>query len=390
MSFDSSPDSSQQDGLPKYQKIGLAIVRQYELNDSYLAKTQLELAEEYGVNRHTVRHALDWLERTKRVGRITSRSCAPGDSVSTPPREVAALPKIGYPMWINSLAEIDLSRIESRMTVLRGAQMELASQGYYLDIQCLGPSHRLDRDKAQRLCREWEGIILEPMQGDSEIRADHPFYSMLDRAAFFGTLQGVHHNSVCPDFYAAGQLAVDELVRLGARRILYGGPSASTISHMFLRLAAAETAASRHPGVELICSEGGFFADEAFSTTKRFFLEGGRCDAILAVSSYSVMGTLRALADLGVRVPDDVQVIGISPTNISPYMVPRPTMIASTDSYHLGREVARMAVTLLQDDGVRQPNRLVPMQLAKGETTRHGVCAPPAPQPSYQSEYSRG
>lgn len=343
---------------PKYQVVAERLLADREKNPGILKLTQRELAARYGAHLLTLRHALEWLEREGRFERLFGRV------------QVADAPEaklIGYPIWADSIATLGFHRNESSLNLLQDVHAELSRKGYTLDPQCIGPEANPNREKIAELCRRWSVVILSPWSRGSGITEDNPFYPILDRTVLIGAIQGRQNNCVGHDLYSSGRMATEELERLGAKRILFTGRSREPVAHRLLRLISIEDAISQCRNMELIYAEGGIHADEAFSAVKRFFIEGGECDAILANYSYAALGALRALADLKISVPEQVQVIGIGASERFTYMIPRPTHIAP-DPQHFAREVARMAVSLAKGDGL-QPNILSPVRLIQGETT---------------------
>lgn len=259
--------------MPKYQKIGLAILREIENNQYRLPFTQVELAEKYQVNRLTIRHALNWLEQSGQlsqvVGSLYSPPSPPPSAPKVGPR--SAFPKIGIPIWLDSFADLDLPKNEAYLRITRHIQMELLNRGYQLDMQCVGRRYSPNLPLIEELCKTWKGIILEPMDGDSQLYPYHPFASMFPKAAVIGLLENRRYNSVYPDYYSGVQQAVQEFIRNGCFKILYTGNEHETISHAFVRVAAAEIASNRYPGTELFYAGGGFHAEEVFGAIKRFF-----------------------------------------------------------------------------------------------------------------------
>ncbi len=369
--------------IPKYQQIAQSIAKAIEERGGSLGKTQLELAEEYGVHRLTVREALNWLEREGKLrqmgGRVygtpTGAPAVSHDAVP-PPSSRSLAPqgkrKIGFPIWVDSLAELDLPRFHGYMQLAQGAHMELSGTGYELDIQCVGSKWQPNLAKIGQLCREWEALILTPWSRESAIPADHPFSAMRERTVFVGYLQEIQYNCVHPDHFEAGRLATEELVESGARTILYTGGEEGgneVLAARFMTMVGVEKALEAHPDVQLLYTETGYHVDEAFSSVKRFLLEGGTCDAVLANSGYAALGALRALTDMGLRVPEDVQLIGIGLPIFWEYLVPKPTVVTA-ESYALGKEAARLAKILSQPKAAPQPQLILPIRLMKGETTR--------------------
>jgi len=276
--------------------------------------------------------------------------------------------RIGFPLWVDSWESIRIPRMECRLENAFQIGIELARSGMALDIQCVGREQNPNRKKIERLCREWHGVILEPHPGENRIGEDHPFACMRDRMVIIGTLQDTLYNSVCPDFYTAGQIAMEELIACGARRILYTGPREPYNSHLFVRMAGAEKVLESHPEVELIYSEDGSSTEKAYSVVTQFFRKGGKCDAIVANSAYGAPGCLRALADLGIAVPEEVQLIALGQIAISRYLVPRPTAVV--DDGGLAQAVAVVMENLQRSNPCPQPNILLPVHLVRGETTR--------------------
>jgi DNA-binding LacI/PurR family transcriptional regulator len=370
--------------IPKYQQVGMALERDLELDGSLSELTQKELALRYDVHLLTFRHALEWLKREGKPHRFSRNILEPAPAINeiktTPPQ------KVGFPVWADSLADLDLTRMEFRFRLAREIQSELLPLGYILDVQFVGPENRPNLKKIQELSKEWKSLVLEPPVGESQISAAHPFYSKLDQTVLIGAVQGKQFNCVCPDFYSAGQLAVEEFIHLGAKRILYTGRRDEPTVHQFLRVAAAESAACRQE-VELLYANGGVHAEEAFSSVKRFFMDGGQCDAVLAASSYAASGAMRALADLKLRVPEQIQLISIGTSWLSPYLVPRPTAI--TSEYHrIGQEIVRMAIALSRNGAKPCPNALIPVHLIQGETTRTATSKETPFHPANRSEFS--
>jgi len=355
---------------PKYRQVGRALLRDWEKEGRRPEKTQKELAAQYGVHLLTLRHALQWLQQTGQLKELFKGHLEPASPAPSPEEA-----QIGLPIWADSVLDLDFLRVVSRLRLARSISWELASLGYRLDVQFVGPPKRPNLRKIAELQKKWNAVILEPFSGENRIAPDHPFRTMFDHAVLIGVFQEVHHNCICPDFYASGQLAVTEFARLNVRRILYTGRREEPASHQLLRIISAEIEADRHPGIEIVYAEGGFHTEETFSAVKRFFLEGGRCEGILCESSYATLGALRALADLGIRCPQEVQLLSIGRHPLHPFQTPRPTAISSV-SGQTSLQAARMAIALCQSRPVPQPNLVVPVQLFPGETTQNPATPP--------------
>ena len=105
---------------------------------------------------------------------------------------------------------------------------------------------------------------------------------------------------------------------------------------------------------------------EAYAATKVLL---GRCPeltAIFAVSDVMALGAIRALSDMGKRVPEDISVVGYDGIVSGQYSLPRLTTIRQDTQLLAERGVD----TLLRSIQRRSPpvHELVPFHLIQGES----------------------
>mgnify|MGYP005844979923 CR=1 FL=1 len=84
-----------------------------------------------------------------------------------------------------------------------------------------------------------------------------------------------------------------------------------------------------------------FQENEAWETTSRLISEGFSFDAIVAANDLMAMGALRALAEAGIRVPEEVSVTGFDDTEDSRFSIPPLTTIRQ-GTYELGQQAIRL------------------------------------------------
>jgi DNA-binding LacI/PurR family transcriptional regulator/signal transduction histidine kinase len=83
-----------------------------------------------------------------------------------------------------------------------------------------------------------------------------------------------------------------------------------------------------------------FQENEAWDTISRLISQGVSFDAIVAANDLMAMGALRALAEAGIRVPEDVSVTGFDDTEDSRFSIPPLTTIRQ-GTCELGRQAIR-------------------------------------------------
>ena len=117
-------------------------------------------------------------------------------------------------------------------------------------------------------------------------------------------VSGAPYDFVALDESEAGAIAAGRLLDLGHRRIVVIGGRRSVSSHT-LRLQGCR-AAFRSRGLKLSEDQirfANFVADEAYGETRRCMSEAPRPTAIISFSNFMTLGVMRALIDLGRRVP---------------------------------------------------------------------------------------
>ena len=105
---------------------------------------------------------------------------------------------------------------------------------------------------------------------------------------------------------------------------------------------------------------------EACAATRRLVERCPELTAIFAVSDVMAVGVIRALRDMGRRVPEEVSVVGYDGITLSDYLVPRLTTVRQNTQHMAERGVD----VLLRN--IERPSRpfheVVPFQLIGGES----------------------
>lgn len=159
---------------------------------------------------------------------------------------------------------------------------------------------------------------------------------------------------VSVDNRASAALAAEHLAALGHRRIAYlAGPPDTQVAR---EREAGFTRRLREvaPDATLLRAEGAF----DYASGERVARAMGReVTAIAAASDQQAVGVIRAARDLGLRVPDDLSVVGFDDIALAALVVPRLTTIRQP-----ARRLAEAAVARALDGGegdVRELGELV-------------------------------
>jgi LacI family transcriptional regulator len=142
---------------------------------------------------------------------------------------------------------------------------------------------------------------------------------------------------------AGADQAVRHLLDLGHRRIAaITGPRGRMATEERLRgYYAAMAGAGVLPEAELV-AESDFQVDGGFAAAARLLELPARPTAIFAFNDPLAIGAMRAAAARGLRVPEDVSIVGFDDTNEAQFVTPALTTIRQPLA-----EMGRMAVSLL-------------------------------------------
>jgi DNA-binding LacI/PurR family transcriptional regulator len=144
---------------------------------------------------------------------------------------------------------------------------------------------------------------------------------------------GQRYCSVGSDNFACGYRATQHLVSLGRKRIAFVGQTAPITTAQTSQSQLSE----RLGGFRSALAAAGLSADitvmrpansglEAGEQGLRTLLEGGIAfDAIVASSDLVALGAIRVLRDEGLRVPEDVAVVGYDDSEFARLMLPQLT-----------------------------------------------------------------
>jgi DNA-binding LacI/PurR family transcriptional regulator len=140
--------------------------------------------------------------------------------------------------------------------------------------------------------------------------------------------------------------AVDHLLQLGRRRIaVLGVHPGEKVGTAAIRYGAYAEALAEHDvpvPEELAFPAGRWHRSTGAEAMERLLASGAKFDAVLGLNDTLALGAVRVLTRHGIRIPDDVAVVGFDNIDETKYSVPTLTTVDP------GRkQIARAAVELL-------------------------------------------
>lgn len=162
--------------------------------------------------------------------------------------------------------------------------------------------------------------------------------------------------------------AVEYLLALGHRRIAFlTGPTTELAG--LERLLGGQQALARvgimpDPG---LVRQSGWNVDEAYEAGNILLAERRDLTAVVAGSDFMAIGILRALLENGLRIPEDVSLIGFDDIDLCKYITP-PLTTVRQDREAIGRGAVQRLIALIEGTGEPAP-LLLPTQLVVRKST---------------------
>ncbi len=172
-------------------------------------------------------------------------------------------------------------------------------------------------------------------------------------------LQETAGDYVVMDNVYGAYLAVNHLIRLGYRRIamIRGPRKVSTGAERYQGYLEAMKEKKLEVDQELVKESPFFSQDTGYHFTKRLMRHNPRPEAIFCSDDYIALGAMKALGEMGLKVPRDVALVGFDDAEISSHPQIQLTTV-SQDAPEMGRRVAAMLVDRIEK-GHTQPQQVL-------------------------------
>ena len=176
-----------------------------------------------------------------------------------------------------------------------------------------------------------------------------------------------HVDVLANDNQRGAELAVRHLIELGHTRIAHIAGTPGRVGAV--RQEAYEDVMSAAGLAGRIAVEGGDMSEEGgFRATVRLLSRPERPTAIFAANDSSCVGALSAATEMGVRVPDDLSLVGFDNSALARL---RALWLTSVDgaAREMGREAGRMLLARIERPDAPRETRLAPPRLeVRGST----------------------
>lgn len=246
--------------------------------------------------------------------------------------------------------------------VAKGLADTLRDKGYDLFIASSEEDTDVElRAIEQMLARGVDALLVASAQTNGkfleQVAKRQVPYVLIDRQ-----FNGTRANFIGVDDNKVGVLATEHLISVGCRRIAHiRGPNVSTAAGRTKGYTKALQSSGLLARPEYLMMEvtGDESADiNGYRAMTQLLQLNPKPDGVFCYNDPTAMGAMQAILDAGLRVPDDIAVIGCGNVRYAPFLrVP----LSSIDqrSYEMGTQAALLALDLVEAKSPAKPRRIL-------------------------------
>jgi len=219
------------------------------------------------------------------------------------------------------------------------------------------------------LAKQVDGIVMNSVAALSraqqdQLRAANVPIVLLNRTSIHRSF-----SSVLGDNLQGGEIAGNYLIDLGHTKVGHiTGPRA----HGNLTDRAKGFRKAFHdrglPEPEVICGEHTFTG--GYKSANHLLGSEGKITAIFAGNDVLAFGCIRAAIEKGIRIPDDLSIIGFDNVEMSQVTNP-PLTTVDQPKYEIGKAAIEMLLNMIGKDGIREPeHRVIGVHLVERQSCR--------------------
>lgn len=252
--------------------------------------------------------------------------------------------------------------------ILSGMNESALKNGYSLLVAASNSIIERERELVKLLDkRQADGVIfLSPLLSDEELKRISFRYPLVQCCEYSETSALTH---VSIDNYDACRTAMEYLISLGHRKIAMLSSTNRFISTK-QRESAYKAALSEH-GIDLIPGlqrRGTYSFFSGYENMRQLLKHPQRPTAVLAVADTVAAGAMRAISEAGLRVPEDISVIGFDNVDLCSMITPTLTTM-SQPRKRLGMTAVELIMEKISGD-TEQKSIYLPHELIVRQSTR--------------------
>lgn len=262
--------------------------------------------------------------------------------------------------------------------IAKAISVEARKQGYSLLISSSDEDPELEvQEIKQLLARRVDVIMVASAQWSVDcfrmIEEHQTPYILIDRR-----FQGLDANFVGVDDEAVGALATSHLIEQGCRRVAHiRGPEVSTaVGRLegYKRILASYNMVPLPGHIVSLGTSGDHRGEKGgYEAARKLLAAEPRPDGVFCFNDPSALGAMRAILDSGLRIPEDIAVVGCGNLSYSD-LLRVPLSSVDQGSENIGRSAADLALKIARKkDPVRPRSALVTPRMVARASSQHST-----------------
>ena len=260
--------------------------------------------------------------------------------------------------------------------VIKGIQDGAAKYGYSLTFFNTNDKFEDEKRFVQMLESNWvDGIILDSVADIKNedyfknisllgnIKKRIPVVSLERRVDNYGI------DSVVINNYKGGSMAARHLLDCNCKKFVhFTGPLTSSIAQDRLNGYMDELKKEGLDTSDVRIAEGDYSPLSGYHAMKQLLLDGIDIDGVFAANDQMAIGAIKAILESGLRIPEDVKVVGFDNTFVASIVEPSLTTI-NVPKYKMGKEAIDTLMNRIEQNPDSQSVIEMPINLIVRQST---------------------
>lgn len=247
-------------------------------------------------------------------------------------------------------------------SVVKGIEQVADEYGYQVFVS--SSNEKMEKEEKNVngfLNMRMDGIILSLSRATNTYDHIHKIQDMgVPMVLFDRTSKELEVSKVVADDAAAAHSAVSHLISGGAKRIAFlTGPEYMLFGRNRMRGYKKALADNNLPLDETLISRCDFTVEDAKNASLELLKRSNRPDAFFAINDELAIGAMTAAKELGIKIPEEVAIVGFSNSRRSRYMEPSMSTMDQNPK-QVGREAAKLLFDQMEDKlGAKEAKEVV-------------------------------
>lgn len=253
--------------------------------------------------------------------------------------------------------------------VVKGAKDTALDLGYHILLFESGNSAEQEKEYVELVKEKFaDGIILATTKMLKE--EIYQLSSEIPVVLACEYVEGYEVPSVSIDNTSAARAATEYLISLGHDKIgLITGPLDTILCRDRVKGYRQAMLLHEKTALDFLIQEGDFSAKSGYDTTMKFLASNDRPTAILASNDEMAVGAITACKDKGIRIPDEISVMGFDDIPLSTWIEPRLSTV-SQPKYEIGKQAMNMLFNIINKKEGQEKQIVLPYHIIPRDSTK--------------------